>query len=476
MAKKKNQDIVIAGDRVQPEPQRELRKANEAIGLRVTEGRLSLLNRKLLNVLMFHAQGAKVPGLNAPIDTPVNRKYFWVPLSELAKDARYDSNDTANLKQQLEEMQNIKLLLDTDREWTSERLIASIKFANPKGLKSGTGQVWVGFAFPPEVHESVMAPSSYTKLSIIYQGVLKSGSALALYEICRRYATNPSRVTSIEPIDYWYGALTGNPVQVGEELQPYKYFKRDVIKPAMAEVNTLTDIEVELIEHKNGRRVERLQFRVEFAKQPQLSFGARAPAVIDMELLAQIMELGITQTAASDIVAVHDNDKIRKCIGFVRARINDVSSTPLDSPAAYFTWTLQNGGAAVAAHEAKISRKSGSKQAPGGGRPDVMEMFNASRTKNALDAYRELDREARQQVYDRFVAQDTSKTKVVSFEKLLDHGISRTLLATWYAQDLWGEPTVDDMVRFVQDMSIESPNESLKRELEQYRQALRQRR
>ena len=471
MARKK-QELVIAGERVLSEPQRELRKANEAIGLRVAEGRLSLLNRKLLNVLMYHAQGAKVPGENAPVDTPANRKYFWVPLSDLAKDAKYDSNDTAFLKQQLLEMQDIKLLLENDREWASERLIASIKFANPKGLKSGTGQVWVGFAFPPEVYESVMAPASYTKLSIIYQGVLRSGSALALYEICRRYATNPSKVTSMEPVEYWYGALTGNPVQSGDELQPYKYFKRDVIKPAMAEVNTLTDIEVELIEHKNGRRVERLQFRVEFAKQPQLSFGARQPAVIDMDLLGQIMELGFNQSAAADIVAMHDDEKIRKSLAFVRARMNDTKMAQLDAPAGYFTWVLQSGGAAVAAHQSKITRKKSGKEAGVSGRPDVMEMFNAARVKNALEVYKEMDPTARHQVYERFVQQEQSGTKIASYDRLLDHGISRTLLATWYAQDLWGDPTVEDMVRFVQNMAIESPSQAMVRELEQTKQAL----
>ena len=35
---------------------RELRKSNEAIGLRVRKGKLTLLSRKMFNVLMHHAQ------------------------------------------------------------------------------------------------------------------------------------------------------------------------------------------------------------------------------------------------------------------------------------------------------------------------------------------------------------------------------------------------------------------------------------
>jgi hypothetical protein len=39
-----------------PTSQLEFRKSNEAIGLRVVEGSLTLLNRKVFNVLVYHAQ------------------------------------------------------------------------------------------------------------------------------------------------------------------------------------------------------------------------------------------------------------------------------------------------------------------------------------------------------------------------------------------------------------------------------------
>ena len=95
----------------QATPPMEFRKTNEAIGLRVREGKLSLLTRKIFNVMMYHAQEQRTPGVNAPIDTPAAKKYFWIPLSNLARDAAYDSKDTEFLKKQLEELQNIKLLM-----------------------------------------------------------------------------------------------------------------------------------------------------------------------------------------------------------------------------------------------------------------------------------------------------------------------------------------------------------------------------
>lgn len=421
--------------------QKEIRKPNEAIGLRVVEGRLSLLIRKVFNVLMYHAQQLGEPGMNAPIETAAAKKYFWVPLSALARDAAYDSKDMEFLKAQLEEMQNIKLELQTDRQWTSERLIASVSFVNPKGLKSRSGQVWLGFAFPPEVHESVMAPERYTKLSIMYQSVLRSGPSLALYEICRRYATNPSKVTHKDTYEGWYGALTGNPVNALEKLPEYKYFKRDVVKMAMAEINSLTDIEVELIEIKKGRKVEQLQFHVEFSAQPQLDF--MAPNVIDMSLLEDMMKLGFTQHAATDLLAKEDPEKLRKIVEITHKKMKSTKGEPLGTPVAYFRHFVKHGlPADVVVKQAK-ARAAAAAEIP----PSSLENFKIYQARQALELYQELDDAERAEVYKRFKA--ATKFKVAVQSKALEHGITRTLLGEWYSADLWGVPSAEEVLKFI---------------------------
>lgn len=427
----------------------EFRKTNEAIGLRVREGKLSLLTRKLFNVMMYHAQEQRTPGINAPIDTASAKKYFWIPLSDLARDAAYDSKDTVFLKKQLEELQNIKLLMETERQWTSERLISSATLVNPQGFKKNTGQVWFGFAFPPEVHELVMAPGTYTRFNLIYQGMLRSGSALALYEICRRYATNPSKVTLIETYEHWYGLLTGNPV-LTEELPEYKYFKRDVIKTAIAEINALTDIQVELIEYKKGRRVERLQFRVEHTKQPQLGFAV--PPVIDLELMGKIMKFGFAQQEASDFIAQHSDDKIRAAVAFVQARIDLKNSAPLDSTAAYFRWSLKQG--AAAAKDLRIQQTAAKKVSVKGmdGGTTVMEKFFAARAIDGLEVYNELDADERLPIFERFKEQNTNT--MIKLDSALQNATARSLFSHWYAKELWGDPSVQDMANFVEKFGL----------------------
>lgn len=425
---------------------REFRKTNEAIGLRVVEGNLSLLSRKVFNVMMYHAQEMKVPGLNSPINTPASKKYFWIPLSELARDAAYDSKDVQYLKKQLQEMQNIKLLMENERQWTSERLVSSVTLVNPAGLNKHSGQVWFGFAFPPEVHEQVMAPSTYTRLSIVYQSSLKSGSALALYEICRRYATNPSKVTFIQTYEHWYGVITGNSMS-SSSPPVYKYFKRDTLKPAIAEINALTDISIELIEHKNGRRVEKLQFRIEQTKQAQLEFPV--PPIIDLELMNRVMNFGFSQSDASDLVAQHSDSVLRAAIIRVESRAESKGMAPLETPAGYFRWTLQDIVRNPAPAPALVAPKSSNTGAPKASGRSVMDRFLAARAQEALSVHKQLDDHERKTIFETFKALNLNKS--LKLEKGLDSAAVRGIFAPWYAKELWGEPTAQALAQFIEE-------------------------
>lgn len=423
---------------------REIRKTNEAIGLRVVEGSLSLLSRKLFNLMIYHAQEMKSPGMNAPINTPSAKQYFWIPLSILARDAAYDSKDVQYLKKQLEELQNVKLLLENERQWTSERLVSSVTLVNPQGFGSKPGQVWFGFAFPPEMHEQVMAPSTYTRFSVVYQSSIKSNSALGLYEICRRFATNPSKVTFIQSYDYWYGAITGNPISKPVDT-PYKYFKRDTLKPAIAEINALTDITVELIEHKNGRRVEKLQFKVELTKQSQLEFPT-AP-IIDTDLMARVVKFGFSQADASDLVAQHSDDVLLMAIARVEARMAAKGLAELQAPAGYFRWTLADVQRNLPVLNAPTSaKKLGRAQKPSG--QSVINRFLAARALDALEVYKSLTDEERAQIFESFKAQNTSKT--IKVGKGLESAMVRGLFAPWYAKELWGDPTAQALAQYIE--------------------------
>jgi hypothetical protein len=160
VARAKNPPVVVEKDA------ETFKKTNEAIGLRVSKGHLSFISRKLFNVAVLHAQKLGAPGINAPIESETSHKYFWVPAAEIQRDASYNSNDTKLLKEALEELQDIRITSETAREWTSERLLSSVKIVNPAGLHKKGGRLWVGFEFPAEVMNLVMNPRTFTSLSV----------------------------------------------------------------------------------------------------------------------------------------------------------------------------------------------------------------------------------------------------------------------------------------------------------------------
>ena len=427
-------------------PALEFRKTNEAIGLRVSEGRLSLLSRKTFNLMVYHAQKLGVPGQNAPIDTAVAQKYFWIPLSDLARDAAYDSKDTDLLKKSVQELQDIRIYMEDEKQWTSERLVSSVKIVNSAGLKRRGGRVWFGFAFPPEVGNLVMNPGAYTKLSIYYQTMLRSGASLALYEICRRFATNPSHLSSRERWEWWYGVLSGNPVT--ENLPQYKYFKRDVLKTSIAEINAVTDIEVELIEHKAGRKVVDLQFRIRLNEQPALDLPA--PPLIDAVMIERLMALGIAQEEATAIFVSNDDAALRATLELVEERMRSTKAPPVDSPAAYFKSALRNRFASPR----EIAQKTlvaAAPAVPAADRgPTLRERFAAKRAREATEYFNEIDAGERDQLLLEF---EPAAPRVVATSLRrsgLQSKVAQSAFFTWLATRLWGEASDKELLAFAE--------------------------
>ncbi|MCX7177107.1 MAG: replication initiation protein [Proteobacteria bacterium] len=316
------------------------KKTNEAIGLRVSKGHLTFMSRKLFNVMVLHAQRLGAPGINAPIETATSHKYFWVPVPEISRDAHYNSNDTKLLKEVAEELQDIRIISETDREWTSERLIASVKLVNPAGLHKRGGKLWMGYEFPAEVLNLVMNPKTYTTLTLYYMTVLRTGAGLALYEVARSNSWKTSGLTERRPWEEWRDYLEG---QAGDDMpdwrKQYKFFKDRVLKKALIEVNTLTDTEMELIEFKEGKRVIDLQFRI--IKKPQANLDLSPPPLIDSQILDQLMALGIAKQEAESIYSTNAEGDVRDAIAYTVARRDDPKQPELKTPAAYFKEALK---------------------------------------------------------------------------------------------------------------------------------------
>lgn len=316
---------------------RKFRRSNKAVGMRVSEGgTLTLLCRKIFNVVMFHTQKLGVPGENAPTDAPQFQKYYWVLLSAFVEDVRYNSQNIEYLAESFNSLLNIKLYCDDAGGVGGESLLAGFRISNQTG-KRGDPR-WIGWALPPGIEQMAMNPLLYTNASLFYLSTLKSNHSLGLYETCKRYATSPGGLTMRKPVAWWHDHLRGLPV--GTDDMEYKIFKRNILKKAIEETNLMTDIDVELIEVKNGRKITDLQFRVSEKAQAQLLLPHEP--VLNMEIIDRLVLLGFAKKEAEDVLGSNTEEFVTLTLTLVENRMADNKLSALVSGAAFFRSAIKN--------------------------------------------------------------------------------------------------------------------------------------
>ena len=304
-------------------------KANEAIAIRPKRGKLTLLSRRIYNVFLFHAQ-----------QQGVDKPSYSIFLSELIDDARFTSNNTELLKSHIRDMQAITIEWHTSsgqaRQWTSTQLLGPVVIDEP-----GRGQACtITWTYPEPIRERLVKPAQYTRVLLEISSQMRSYAASVLYELGARYLTSPGRMTMREDIIWWAAVLTGRSDITAVD---YRILHRDTIKKALVELDTLCeDFRLEIVEHKRGRKVEELQFRV--LPKPQASLeGLRESAknVFDLELVERVIAIGFKRSDAQDLYATTDEGVLRGAVEHVEQRMKNSSLPSLNSPAAYLRDALK---------------------------------------------------------------------------------------------------------------------------------------
>ncbi|SAL75094.1 plasmid replication protein [Caballeronia peredens] len=431
----------------------ELRKAVEAIAIQPKSGKITLLTRKLFNVLLAVAQQADESG-----DT------YRALLSDIVANSAFDSNDTALVKEHLRRMVSVQVEWSTGtssqkpgRKWGISTLIADAEILEDPT----TRRVWVEFSFAPKIKKKLLDPVQYARLSLQFQSQLRSSAGLALYEICVRYLTNPSHLTMRETWEWWRPILSGTPdTEAGDEAKrEYKYFKRDYLRPAIAEVNAVTNIFVELVEHREGRRVAEIQFRVTEQKQPMLALDEH-PNVFDSTLVDRMVKIGIPLKDAQSLYADSEENRIRAALQMTEQRMRSTTLPPVRSAAALFKDALKKGYApplevlppATASAAARVT-------APGADdlKARLLSEFSAYRRKEARVLYDEQgedEREIARQSFEEDILPGLGTHMRDDWRKRgLDSKLAETSFFDWLARKTWGEPTDGDLLAFTLSQS-----------------------
>ena len=219
----------------------EVIKASPAIQI---QSKVSLLQRRAWNVLLANAY-------NELPTAEIHR----VSVVELAAKLGYNSKDLDYLKETLEALGACQVkwnLLNKDKKekWGFANLLASAEIEN--GICT--------YAFAPHLRRQLHNPRIYAKLNLRLQNLFKSQYALVLWEVCFDYfdTDRDHGETPFIPLET-FRELMG--IEAGE-YQTFKALSQFVIKPAIKEVNDLTDYHVEVEQKRLGRRVAELKFRI----------------------------------------------------------------------------------------------------------------------------------------------------------------------------------------------------------------------
>lgn len=282
-------------------------------------GKLTLLQRKLSNVLLLNAYDALTTQPKHAIDART-----------LCTMIGYNSNDMDTLKGALrglaETVAEWDMLDEKGRqEWGVSALLSYAK------LKGGVCE----YAYSPALAEKLHDPKVFALINLNIQRRFTSGHALSLYENCYRFVRTGS--TGWWSLDL-FRRLMG--VDGSAYYETYKHLNAKIIKPAVAEVNKSSNILIEPEVRKMGRTVTEIRFRIK--ENPQLAMfdiddndGLRKGRVY-----AALLEMGVSDRLARQWISEHGEEYVAAKLAYLRAQDG------IDSPVRYLTAAIRGDYAA----------------------------------------------------------------------------------------------------------------------------------
>lgn len=236
---------------------------------------LTALQRKLVNALLLNAYDNLLTERDHKVNTRV-----------LCDMIGFDSKNTTYLKQALvgimETVMQFDIMEDDgEHSWEAMSLLTYVR------VKGGV----CTYRYEQSLAEKLYHPEIYSKINLSVLRNLRSSHALVLYENCLRYIG-----TGQTPV--WDLEIFRKLMAVEGRYKEFKFLKRDVVMPAMKEVNTHSNIQVDLLTVRKGRSVAALQFTVKPNPQLALLGMEEDDEVSSTEAYKALLKQGVSKTLA----------------------------------------------------------------------------------------------------------------------------------------------------------------------------------
>ena len=342
-----------------------------------SSGKISLLQRKIANALLFHAY-----------ENLLTQDEHTIHLSVLTKLIGYDSHDHKKIKQSLMNLLATVIewnivdgeKIDKEGVWNASSVIAD---ASIQGALCT-------YSYSNKMRKLLYHPSVYGRLSLEVQSRFQSSYGLALYENCNRYQDIGQ--TPIFGLDKFRKLM-------GVEEEKYKIFrdfKSRVLDKAVDEVNKYSTLSVEPVVKKQNRQVVAIQFLI--------SRESRQNVVKDIikeettELSDQLKnQYGLSQKQIEDLLKNHDKNYVVEKIKII------------ESSSSYRTGKIKNLGKYLLCaleEDYQPVKTSGVKKQKGGevGRLSETQIMQNQRDnrKRILDKFSLLNHDEQKQIKENF--------------------------------------------------------------------------
>jgi hypothetical protein len=264
------------------------REVKKHVGAVHVSGRLSLMQRKVSNVLLMNAY-----------DDMLGKDLHRIAVKDLAEIVGFDSNNREVLKDAVKSLMSLVLewniLDDRGREgWEAMPMLAYA------AIKGG----YCAYAYPERLKEKFYNPEIYARISISMQRKFSSGYALTLHENLVRFRkVGSSGWLAVETLKTLLG------VEGNAYYTEFRRFNSKILKPAVREINANSDIKVEAEVRRETRRVSAVRFLVSDTHQLSL--------FRDHPLYERMLDFGLTEKQAKDALQAHESDYIRENLDIV---------------------------------------------------------------------------------------------------------------------------------------------------------------
>lgn len=282
------------------------------------KAKLSLVQRKMVNALLFNSY-----------DSLLTADEHSLPVPLLCELVGIDGNNITHLKRALKSLTTTSITWDVlddngDSSWSFAALLSG------GTIKNGV----CTYRYDKGLAKELYNPEIYSRINLGVIKKIKTSHTLVLYENCYRFI-------SIGHTGWW-DIETLRDIMGLSESKSYSAFKdlnKHVLKPAIAEVNQVSNIIIEMEYKRTGRAISGVRFLVR--SNPQLSFdGMQEESEVDKTAtFKRFLKIHDNKTLARKMITEFGEEQIAKNLDYVETQIaqGKVRSAP-----AFLKSSIQN--------------------------------------------------------------------------------------------------------------------------------------